>query len=68
VRTSTLGISAAILAGMVFSFAAPAQASNCGIDHQKAYEAGVNDGRADGSSGLQQKAKRHKPNLDKNSD
>jgi hypothetical protein len=68
VRTSILGVLAASLTGMAFCFAAPAHASNCGMDHQKAYEAGVNDGRADGSSGLQQKPKRHKPNLDKNSD
>ena len=67
-RTSTLGILAAILAGMAFCFAAPAHASNCGMDHQKAYEAGVSDGRADGSGGLPQKPKRHKPDLDKNSD
>lgn len=66
-RTSILGVLAAILAGMAFCFAAPTHASNCGIDHQKAYEAGVNDGRADGASGMKEKPKRHRPNLDKNS-
>jgi hypothetical protein len=67
VRTSTLGIPAAILAGMAFCFAAPAHASSCGIDHQQAYERGVNDGRADGERGLKKKAKRHNPDLDRDS-
>ena len=67
-RKTTFSLPAVILAGIAFSFAAPAHASNCGMDFQKAYEAGVNDGRADGASGLKEKPKRHKPNLNMNSD
>lgn len=66
--TLKLGVPAAILAGIAFYIAAPAHASNCGIDFQKAYEAGVKDGRADGASGLKEKARRHRPDFDKNSE
>ena len=53
----------------VMSFAAlPALAANCGMDFQHAYETGVSDGRADGANGIEKRAERHRPHLNRGSD
>ena len=56
------------VAGVLVFAAVPALASDCGMDFQHAYETGVSDGRADGANGIEKRAKRHRPHLNRNGD
>ena len=66
-QTLKFFLSTTILVGLALCFVTPSHASSCGVDHQQAYERGVNDGRADAERGLEKKAKRHNPDLDRDS-
>jgi len=53
-------LNAAIVVAAVWTVqTGQAQAANCGMDFQHAYEAGVNDGRADGSRLMEYDPMRH---------